>query len=186
MSGVSRQRKFLYGGAVAVLLLANVMRWAGGSGEETSQETDAGVVFVTPIADVAVARDLNATPPDGVRDLFRRPGDGGLRPAVAAAPRPAPAQAPDADPLRTARLAAMREFEAMKLLGVMRAGDDTRIMLQYEGQTISLIQGQEVLPGFTIGQITTDSVRIDNTRLGLTGILAMGGVSETQIIGIDG
>jgi hypothetical protein len=186
MNGVSIKRRLLYAGVVVLLLAANVLRWlwAEPLGEASSV---AGIAEpVAAIPELVVARELVATPPSATRDLFRRPPDDAAPSIAAATPPPVTRTAPVVDPLKVAKDAATRQFDAMQLLGVMRAGEDLQIMLQYEGQMKLLKVGQDVLPGFTIAEITNDTARIAHAELGLIAIVPMADTGETLIIGMDG
>ncbi len=186
MNGVSKKRRLLYAGAVILLLGANMLRWLGAepSGETSSV---AGVAApVTAIPELVVARELAATPSSAARDLFRRPPDNASPSIAVATPPPVTRTTPVVDPLKVAKDAATRQFDAMQLVGVMRAGEDLQIMLQYEGQMKLLKVGQDVLPGFTIEEITNDTARIAHAELGLIAIVPMADTGETLIIGMGG
>lgn len=186
MNGVSIKRRLLYAGAVILLLGANMLRWLGA---EPSSETSsvAGIAApVTAIPELVVARELVATSASATRDLFRRPPDIAAPSIAIPTPPPVINTAPAVDPLKVAKDAATRQFDAMQLLGVMRAGEDLQIMLRYEGQMKLLKVGQDVLPGFTIEEITNDTARIAHAELGLIAIVPMADAGETLIIGMDG
>jgi hypothetical protein len=185
MNGVSIKRRLLYAGAVILLLGANMLRWLGAeqSGEMASV---AGVAApVTAIPELIVARELAETPALATRDLFRRPPDNAAPSIAVVTLPPVTRTTPAVDPLKVAKDAAARQFDAMQLLGVMRAGEDLQIMLRYEGQMKLLKVGQDVLPGFTIEEITNDTARIAHAELGLIAIVPMAETGETLIIGMD-
>ncbi|NNF24150.1 MAG: hypothetical protein HKN63_05005, partial [Rhodobacteraceae bacterium] len=90
------------------------------------------------------------------------------------------------DPMRVARTEGAKVFDKMKLLGLMKGGEDVIVVLEHDGDMLALTQGQDVLPGYTVGLITSTEVRIENNALGLTGVLTLGERNVTRVLGVDG
>ena len=181
----TRSRKwFVYGGIIVVLLAMNL-----GPRPQTASDTTTPVVQTawveTSQSELNVARDLETAPTSVTRDLFLRPNNTPV-PVAAPVARPALPQSTAPDPRAIAQAQAERTMNDIRLIGVMKAGDDLVAMIEHDGQTMSLRMGQPVLPGFVISEITTEGVRIDHTPLGLAGVFVLRGNGEIELIGLDG
>ena len=88
--------------------------------------------------------------------------------------------------MQLARSRAAKTMEGIKLMGVLRGGDRLLAVVQHDGATYSLAEGDLLAPGFVVGAISTNEVRIVNDRLGLTAVVILGGGEPTRILGMDG
>ena len=181
MSGIPRKRLFLYLLAAAALLAANLMR-VGTQSPEPEAVATAARVPAAQVETLYASRDFEAPAIRAERDLFRRPPERATAPEPAPAAAPAPPKPPD--PLQIARGQAAEVLGGIKLLGVMKGGDRLLAVLEHDGRTQSLAEGEEVLPNFRVDAISTNDVRIMNDRLGLTGVVILGGGEPTRILGM--
>ena len=183
MSGIPRGRMILYALAVLGLVAVNLVRL-----QDDRRPTAPVAVGVPPpivtVPDLEVAGDLAGGDVPASRDLFRRPVERPVAPVEP--PKPAAAPAPPPDPLQVARSRAAKTMEGIKLMGVLRGGDRLLAVVQHDGSTYSLAEGDLLAPGFVVGTISTNEVRIVNDRLGLTAVVILGGGEPTRILGMDG
>ena len=181
MSAVSGKRKLIYGVLVIGLLGANALRWSTEDSTTAAGSEQAVATELAPLPALMLSRELGSEAMIGTNDIFAR-----RSPTPVAPPPPPPVQVaasrPAIDPTQIARDAAIRQFEAIDLVGIMRSGDETQVVLRLDGQNMLLAVGQDILPGFVIESATNDAVRITHNQLGMAGIVSMSGAQETIIL----
>ena len=181
MIAVSGKRKLLYGVLVIGLLGANALRWSTEDSTTAASSERAVATEVAPLPALMLSRELGSEANIGTIDIFAR-----SNPTPVAAPPPPPVQVaasrPAIDPMQIARDAAIRQFEAIDLVGIMRSGNATQVVLRLDGQNRLLTVGQDILPGFVIESATNDTVRITHEHLGMAGIVSMNSTQETIIL----
>lgn len=163
--GISGARLALYGGAVTVLVALNVLRYAGDSGGEAPRALPS-VGALPALPELTIAGDFDGFAGPAPRDLFRPAS--AVAPPPAPEPEPEPAPEPAPDPEARAISEALRTLDSVKVIGFISTADGVMAVLDIGGNVVNAFRGDRPLAGFTVQDVTIDSVTFLHRELELT------------------
>ena len=169
MFGIPTGRLILYGSAAALLLGLNFWRFGEAPvGPAERQITQQGQLPELP--QLAAASDFTGFTEPARRNLFRA---GEAKPPEPE-PEPVKAEAPKPDPEAQARQEAERMLDKVRVIGFLSTTGGVMAVMTYEGSVVSVLAGDAPVPGFTVSDVTIDSVTLEHGKIDLSRTFGLG------------
>ena len=175
---ISRPRAAAYTLAVIVLAVLNVVYWNSG---EASLAGRAGEnVNRLPPLDLQLAKSRAVMQASFARDIFQFTAKATVR---VTAPPVVETEEPAFDPSERIRDEIVKQFKTIRFLGSLKVDDGYVALLEREGETMLLQTGAEVMPGFDIGFISSDTLNIKNRQIAFEARYSLDGEEPVFIPG---
>lgn len=169
MFGMSSGRLILYGSAVALLAALNLWRWGddivapvGGSSGTLGQ--------LPELPQLAVAADFEGFSGPPARNLFRADRKEPEPPKA----EPVRAEPPPPDEGARARREAESLLDKVNVIGFLSTSEGAMAVMMYDGSAINVTVGNAPVPGFTVSDVTLESVTLTHKDLDISRTFELG------------
>lgn len=150
------QKIFLYGGAIAVLLILNVWRFLAGP-DDTPRQLSERTPQAIALPDLEFDLAGQSSGDQEWRDIFRSielPPE----PEPEPEPLPEPEPAPAPDPMDEAVARANRALDGISVIGILGSDDNRVAVIKKEGSLATVSVGEQLIPGFLIKTIDPNGI----------------------------
>jgi hypothetical protein len=169
MFGIPPGRLLLYASAAALLVGLNLWRWGGETVAPSNRET-ALQGELPDLPRLAVAADFQGFSRPPIRNLFR-PDVKEPEPPKA---EPVRAKPPPLDAAARARREAESLLDKVDVMGFLSTSEGVMAVMMYDGAAINVTAGNKPIPGFTVSEVTIDSVTLTHSELDLSRTFELG------------
>lgn len=169
MFGIPRGRLILY--AVAALTLAGLNFWRLGDESVAPANGSPGSQGSLPeLPQLAVSADFEGFSGPPARNLFRADQKEPELPKA----EPVRVQPPPPDAAAQARREAESLLDKVHVIGFLSTSEGAMAVMMYEGSAINVTAGNSPVPGFTVSDVSIDSITLTHKEFDISRTFELG------------